>query len=152
MKTLPRIALITLTAIGFGAAVAAAPDRPNGSPGFAGRSELGGTLVRAAQQLNLTDNQKQAIRDLLKNSRQQASGQSFDITVLGDPGNSNYAAAMENAKTQAAQRVQRASELQQQIYNLLTTEQKQQLPKVLADMKAKMDARRAERQQKQGTT
>lgn len=93
-------------------------------PAFRSGGELGGVLTRAVRQLNLTDAQKRAIRDLLKNARQQRSGQDYDITVLGDPGNANYAAAIESAKTQAAQRVQKANELQQQIYNLLTPEHK----------------------------
>lgn len=152
MKALSRLAIILL-AVGLGTAALAATERSSGPPGFRSAGELGGVLMRAARQLNLTDAQKQAIRDLLKNARQQRSDQDYDITVLGDPGNSNYAAAIESAKTQAAQRVQKASELQQQIYNLLTPEQKSQLPTVLADMKADMEARRAERQQRaqQGT-
>lgn len=149
MKVFSRIALIALAAVGLGtAALAAAPDRPNGRPSFAG-SELGGGLMRAARELNLTDAQQQAIRDLVKNARQQRTRSSLDITVIGDPGNPNYAAAIETAKTQAAQRIQAASDLQHQIYNVLTPAQKTQLPTVLADIKARMAARRAELQQKQ---
>lgn len=151
MKFTSRIVLATLAAAGLATAVAAAPSRL-GASGLSGGPELSGSLMRAARELNLTDNQKQAMRDLLRNARDAAvanrAAQPYDITVLGDPGNSNYAAAVDNAKTQAAARIQRASELQLQVYNLLTPEQKAQLPKVLADMKAEREARRAERQQR----
>lgn len=151
----PHFALLALAAAGVGTAVVAAPDnqRPpmHGRAGFAGGMAFGGTLMRATQELNLTDSQRQAIRDLMKNARsdamKQRSEQGYDITVLGDPGNANYSAALEQAKQQAAQRVQRASDLQLQVYNLLTPEQKAKLPTVLSNMKAERETRRQQRQQ-----
>lgn len=110
---------------------------------------LVGMTVRAARQLNLTPEQQASIKAILSNARAQAkaaraSGKApLDITVLGNPGDPNYAAALQSAKTLAANRIQTESELQGQVYNVLTAEQKAQLPTVLATMKAKAAERRA---------
>jgi Spy/CpxP family protein refolding chaperone len=63
--------------------------------------------------------------------------------TLANPGDPNYAAAVQNAKTAAANRLQSEVELQGQIYNVLTADQKTKLPQVLADMKSKAEQRRA---------
>lgn len=108
-----------------------------------------GVTLRATKQLNLTPEQQASIKSILSNARAQAkaaraSGQSqLDITVLGNPGDPNYATALQSAKTLAANRIQTESELQAQIYNVLTPEQKAQLPAVLASMKAEAAQRRA---------
>jgi Spy/CpxP family protein refolding chaperone len=112
-----------------------------------------GMTLRATKQLNLTADQKASIKTILSNARAQAkaahaSGQAaVDITVLGNPGDPNYATALQGAKTLAANRIQTESELQGQIYNVLTAQQKAQLPTVLAEMKAKAAERRAAWQQ-----
>lgn len=106
---------------------------------------LVGTLLRATRQLNLTSEQKQTIRTLLSQGRSQrfSGGNAPDITVLGNPGQEGYASAVQSLQSNAASRIQSQSELANGIYNVLTTEQKQQLPTVLANMKAKAQARRA---------
>jgi hypothetical protein len=71
--------------------------------------------------------------------------------VLGNPGDANYATALQSAKTLAATRIQNESELQGQIYNVLTAQQKAQLPTVLASMKAQAAQRRAAWEQKHAT-
>jgi Spy/CpxP family protein refolding chaperone len=113
-----------------------------------------GMTLRATRQLNLTAEQKASIKSILKNARAQmkaahASGQApIDMTVLANPGDPNYATALQSAKTLAANRIQTESELQGQIYNVLTAEQKAQLPTVLASMKAEAAQRRANWEQK----
>jgi Spy/CpxP family protein refolding chaperone len=113
-----------------------------------------GVTLRATKQLNLTPEQQASIKTILTNARAQAkaaraAGQPpVDIAVLGNPGDPNYAAALQSAKTLAASRIQAESELQGQIYNVLTPEQKAQLPTVLASMKAKAEQRRAAWEQK----
>jgi Spy/CpxP family protein refolding chaperone len=113
-----------------------------------------GVTLRATKQLNLTPEQQASIKTILSSARAQAkaareSGQSqVDITVLGNPGDPNYATALQSAKTLAASRIQTESELQGQIYNVLTPAQKAQLPTVLASMKAKAQERRAAWEQK----
>jgi len=114
-------------------------------------SMLVGMMLHATHQLALTSEQQQAIKTILANAKTLRKGNatvsSVDMSVLGNPGDPNYAAALENAKSLAANRIQRESEVQAQIYNVLTPEQKAKLPQVLADMKAKLAQRRAAWQQ-----
>lgn len=113
-----------------------------------------GMTLRATRQLNLTADQKASIKSILANARAQrqaahASGQApVDMAVLANPGDPNYATALQSAKTLAANRIQNESELQGQIYNVLTAEQKAQLPTVLASMKAQAAQRRANWEQR----
>jgi Spy/CpxP family protein refolding chaperone len=113
-----------------------------------------GMTLRATRQLNLTADQKASIESILANARAQmkaahASGQApVDMAVLANPGDPNYATALQSAKTLAANRIQTESELQGQIYNVLTAEQKAQLPTILASMKADAAQRRANWEQK----
>lgn len=116
--------------------------------GHHGGALLGITL-RAAKQLNLTAEQQASIKTILSNAHTQAKAAraanqaEIDIAVLGNPGDPNYATALQSAKTLAANRIQTESELQGQIYNVLTAQQKAQLPTVLATMKAHAQQRRA---------
>jgi Spy/CpxP family protein refolding chaperone len=131
------------------------------APGHRWHGHGGGLLLgltlRAAKQLNLTADQQASIKSILSNAHAQAKAaraagnNGVDITVLGNPGDPNYATALQSAKTLAANRVQTESELQGQIYNVLTPQQKAQLPTVLASMKAKAEARRAAWEQKRAT-
>jgi Spy/CpxP family protein refolding chaperone len=156
------VLVIALAALGAGitgSTLAAPPDgasAPHGPPGgrFFHRGGPGGggfvlgPLLRAARQLNLSSEQQSQIKNILTTARAQeraqGPGAGADIAVLGNPADPNYATALQAAKTAAANRIQRASELQGQVYNVLTTEQRAQLPGVLAGMKAKMAARRAQ--------
>ena len=113
--------------------------------------------LRATKQLNLTADQQASIKTILTTARAQAkaahaSGQApVDIAVLGNPGDPNYATALQSAKTLAATHIQNESELQSQIYNVLTAEQKAQLPTVLATLKAQAQQRRAVWEQRHAT-
>jgi Spy/CpxP family protein refolding chaperone len=116
-----------------------------------------GMTLRATKQLNLTADQQASIKQILSNARAQAkaaheSGQAqIAMTVLGNPGDPNYASALQSAKTLAANRIQSQSEIQGQIYNVLTAQQKAQLPTILASMKAEAAQRRATWEQKHAT-
>ena len=149
--------IIALTGFGLGSAAAAAPETAVTTPTTAAAapadrwqrepgSLLVAMLMRAAQQLNLSDEQQQSMQTVVSNFKAQhqadQNGSGLDLTVLGNPGDPKYAAAVQNAKTLAAQRIQRESELQSQLYNVLTPEQKAKLPQVLADMKAQMERSR----------
>jgi Spy/CpxP family protein refolding chaperone len=115
---------------------------------------LVGITLRATKQLNLTADQEASIKSILANARAQAkaaraAGQApMDMSTLGNPGDPNYATALQSAKTFAATRIQQESELQGQIYNVLTAQQKAQLPTVLASMKAQAAQRRSQWEQK----
>ena len=108
-----------------------------------------GMTLRATKQLNLTAEQQASIKSILTSARAEAkaahsAGQApFDMSVLGNPGDANYANALQSAKTFAAARIQKESELQAKIYDVLTPAQKAQLPTVLASIKAQGAARRA---------
>jgi periplasmic protein CpxP/Spy len=108
-----------------------------------------GMTLRATKQLNLTADQQASIKTILSTARAQAkaahaaNAATVDMTVLGNPGDANYATELQSAKTLAANRLETESQLQGQIYNVLTPAQKAQLPTVLAAMKAKAAARRA---------
>ena len=119
-----------------------------------------GMTLRATKQLNLTADQQASIKTILSTARAQAKAahaagtSTVDMTVLANPGDANYATALQTAKTASATRLQNESEIQGQIYNVLTAQQKAQLPTVLASMKAQAAARRAAWEQKHaaGTT
>jgi Spy/CpxP family protein refolding chaperone len=110
---------------------------------------LVGMTLRATKQLNLTADQQASIKTILTTAHAQAkaaraAGQApVDMAVLGNPGDPNYATALQSAKTLAATRIQNESELQGQIYNVLTADQKAQLPAVLATLKAQAQQRRS---------
>jgi hypothetical protein len=111
-----------------------------------------GTLLRATKQLNLTSDQQASIKSILQGARAQHQGSPIDMAVAGNPGDANFATAIQSAKTNAVNRVQRDSDLAVQIYNQLNTQQKQQLPTVLASMKAAAAQRRAQWMEQHGTT
>jgi Spy/CpxP family protein refolding chaperone len=162
------LALVATATVGTGAAVAAvsttttpATTAAATTPAPGGKhwhhrhgGMLVGVMLRATHQLNLTAEQETTIKGILNTARAQhgtATGTgSVDMTALANPGDPNYATALQNAKTAAATRLQKQVELQSQIYNVLTADQKAKLPQVLADMKSKAEARRAAWQQQHG--
>jgi periplasmic protein CpxP/Spy len=113
-----------------------------------------GMTLRATKQLNLTADQQASIKTILTTARAQAKAahaagtSTVDMTALANPGDANYATALQTAKTASATRIQNESEIQGQIYNVLTAAQKAQLPTVLASMQAQAAARRAAWEQK----
>jgi Spy/CpxP family protein refolding chaperone len=167
-RTLGLLLVATAT-VGAGAAVAAvsttttpsattttapAPGGKHWHHGHRGGGMLVGVMLRATRQLNLTTDQEASIKSILSNARAQheaaAGTASMDMMTLANPGDPNYATALQNAKAAAATRLQNEVELQGQIYNVLTADQKAKLPQVLADMKSKFEARRAAWQQQHG--
>jgi Spy/CpxP family protein refolding chaperone len=155
--------VIALAGIGTGVAVAAAATTDSTTSTTASAAHAGhwrhhasgslmvGALLRATKQLDLTTDQQASIKTLVSNARAQhkanAGSSPVDLGVLANPGDPNYATAVQNAKSLAADRIQQESDLASQIYNVLTADQKAKLPSVLADMKAKFQQRRAQWQQ-----
>jgi Spy/CpxP family protein refolding chaperone len=146
-------AATTSTATATTAATAPAPDGRHWHHRHGGM--LVGVMLRATRQLNLTPEQQATIKGILSNARAQheaaAGTGKVDLMTLANPGDPNYAAALQNAKAAAASRLQSQVELQSQIYNVLTADQKAKLPQVLADMKSKAEQRRAAWSQQHGT-
>ena len=112
--------------------------------------------MQVMHQLSLSDAQKQQVHTLVSTARArwqaQAGSSLSDLPALGNPGDPNYAAAVESAKSRAAQRIQDWSDLEQQIYGVLTTEQRAQLPQLLADLQSRISAQRTEWQSQQTST
>ncbi|MGH8207010.1 MAG: Spy/CpxP family protein refolding chaperone [Steroidobacteraceae bacterium] len=122
-----------------------------------GRASAGGSgmldrpLLGALRRLDLTTDQRQKVRTILMNARQQATqrrrgaGNAPDFTALLNPGDPNHARAVQAARDRAAQRIEVASATQQNLYNVLTPQQKTQLTQHFAQMRTRMQQRRAAR-------
>jgi hypothetical protein len=117
-----------------------------------GGSPFLGTLLRATRQLSgqyvLTSAQQTQIKTLLQGARPArqpgAAPQGLGITVTGDPGNSSYPTAVQDAIAAATNRINKESTLAAEIYShVLTKPQQGQLETVLASLQAKEQARRA---------
>jgi Spy/CpxP family protein refolding chaperone len=109
---------------------------------------LGGGLLHALRQLNLTPAQQQSVHTILtaaraQNQAERAAAGRPDFTVLSNPGDPNYSAALQELQTRMATRLQEQSQTELALYNVLTKEQQAQLPTILASMKAKMAQRAA---------
>lgn len=157
MNTKTRITAAILASLGLAASVMAATSSSSSSaPPHHERGPMmgmpgpfaGGGFMAALRQLNLTDQQKQSIKTLMGSARQQFQPllTDTDIAALSNPGDPNYAQAVRDAQAAASKRIEQFSNVEQQIYNLLTPDQKTQLPKVLADLKANREQRRGDRQ------
>jgi len=141
------VALATLGSGGMQAALAADPsDATSPMEWRHGTSDplLHGpesAMFQALHRLNLSDAQTQQIRAISADARArwnvQSASDSTSTVALGNPGDPNHAAAVEEAKTRAAQRVEDLSDVQQMIYAVLTPDQQAQLPQVLADLQTR---------------
>jgi hypothetical protein len=155
-RVLFAVAVATLGAGAVGTASAQTSSAPSATPQqgqhhghfhhFGGR--FVGTLLRATKQLNLSAQQQASIKSILQSAHQGhqpgAAPQGPSMTVLGNPADPNFAAAVQNAQSRAQVRLQQETTLAGQIYAVLNQQQQQQLPAVLASMQAKADAQRAQ--------
>src|ERR1700761_6858364 len=126
-RTLGLLLVATAT-VGAGAAVAAVSTTTTPSAtttttapatggkhwhhGHRGGGMLVGMMLHATKQLNLTADQQASIKTILSTARAQAkaahaaNASSVDMTVLANPGDPNYATALQSAKTLASTRIQ----------------------------------------------
>jgi Spy/CpxP family protein refolding chaperone len=118
-------------------------------------------LLAAVHQLKLTSAQRDQVRTVVFDAMQTARRQRFeaglqaeqsareDSAALSNPGDPNYGRAVQQLKSRAVERVQQsiqlATDTEQKLYNVLTADQKAQLPKVLSDMAARRQQRMAMR-------
>ncbi|HEY1900165.1 MAG TPA: hypothetical protein VGG49_10255 [Steroidobacteraceae bacterium] len=113
-----------------------------------GGSRFVGTLLRATKQLGLSSTQQASIKSILQAARPAhqpgSQPQGPGMTVLGNPGDPGYAAAIQSAELSARNRLRKETELAGEIYNVLTGPQQAQLHTVLASMQAQQQARRAQ--------
>jgi Spy/CpxP family protein refolding chaperone len=92
--------------------------------------------------LNLTDAQKQSVHGILAKARTQFEAQHHkaaapNFAALSNPGDPNHAAALQDLQTRMAARIQARDQVQQQIYGVLTANQKTQLASILAAKQAR---------------
>ncbi|HVO00074.1 MAG TPA: Spy/CpxP family protein refolding chaperone [Steroidobacteraceae bacterium] len=110
-------------------------------PGPMGEPGLMGVLG----QLGLTPAQKEQIHGIMKDEharmQSERQGEIADLPALGNPGDPGHAAAVQSAQKRAAERIQHRSDVEQQIYGVLTPAQQAQLPKLLAAMQQHMSQR-----------
>jgi Spy/CpxP family protein refolding chaperone len=112
------------------------------------RMMLGGGLLHAFRQLNLTPAQQQSVHTILtaahaQSQAERTAGAKPDFTVLSNPGDPNYSTALQDLQSRMASRLQAQSQTELALYNVLSKQQQAQLPAVLASMKAKMSQRAA---------
>jgi Spy/CpxP family protein refolding chaperone len=109
---------------------------------------LSGGLLHAFRQLNLTPAQQQSVHAILSAAHAQGAaerkaGGRPDFAVLSNPGDPNYATALQQLQTRMTSRLQEQSQTEQALYQVLTPEQQQQLPQILAGMKSRLGQRSA---------
>lgn len=99
-------------------------------------------FLMVVHQLNLTADQHKQIRDIIEKSEAQAKADRMNhkeaFAGLMNPGDPNYASAVQAAKDAAVARIDQMSQDNTAIYNLLTADQKAKLPQVLDSMKQRM--------------
>lgn len=102
-------------------------------------------LLGALRQLDLSQDQWQKVRMLLMTARQVRGAQPrpspAQLQALLNPGDPGHASALQAAKEHAAERLQRAAELQQRLYEVLTPEQKTQLNQLFARAQTRLQQR-----------
>jgi Spy/CpxP family protein refolding chaperone len=106
-----------------------------GHPGEAG-------LMSVLGQLELTPAQKDQVHGIMASEHAQMQterqGAIAELPALGNPGDPQHAAAVQSAQKRAADRVQQWSNVEQQVYGILTPAQQAQLPKLLTEMQQDM--------------
>ncbi|HEX4025732.1 MAG TPA: hypothetical protein VHX52_13670 [Steroidobacteraceae bacterium] len=127
---------------------------PGGMDGPGGPGMLDHPLLGAFRRLDLTTDQRQKIRTVLMTARRQGmprgAAAQGDFTALINPGDPNHARAVQAAKDRASQRIQQASQTEQDLYNVLTAQQKTQLTQTFAQMRTRMQQRAARSGQDRG--
>jgi Spy/CpxP family protein refolding chaperone len=153
MKSRTKWLMVALAMTGVAGAVMG-QSASSSSSGGPGRGEwhhwhhrdgmmLTGGLLHAFRQLDLTPAQQQSVHTILTaahaqfESERKAAGKP-DFTVLSNPGDPNYATALQSLQTQMTNRLQEQSQTEQALYKVLTPTQQAQLVTVLATMKSRM--------------
>jgi Spy/CpxP family protein refolding chaperone len=160
MKNRAKWLMVALALTGVAGGVYAQTSSPNGTTtpdatadggghGHHHRGGMaGGFMMHALHQLNLTDQQKQSVHAILANAHaaakaQQPGSESATFAAMANPGDPNHAAALQLMQTRMTARIQAQDAVQQQIYGLLTPDQKTQLASLIAARQAKWAQRSA---------
>lgn len=112
---------------------------------------LDAPMLMAFRRLNLSDEQRERVRNVLLNARisalqarekqpgEVAARQQF--AALLNPGDPDHARAVQAAKDRAVDRIERATQTQQALYNVLTPAQKTQLTQMFAQRRERLQRR-----------
>jgi Spy/CpxP family protein refolding chaperone len=99
-------------------------------------------FLMVVHKLNLTEDQKKQIHDIIRKSDDQgkdAMKKHHELMAgMLNPGDANYANSVQAAKDAATAMIEQRSQDNTAIYNLLTAEQKAKIPQVIEDMKQHM--------------
>jgi len=103
---------------------------------------LTGGLLHAFKQLDLTPAQQQSVHTILTAAHAQFESERKaaakpDFTVLSNPGDPNYATAVQALQTEMTNRLQEQSQTEQALYKVLNPTQQAQLVTALASMKSR---------------
>jgi periplasmic protein CpxP/Spy len=113
---------------------------------FSGGHSLAGLI----EKLDLTEAQRENIRGILDASQSQRKAfreqhhEAMKASLTTLPDDPNYLALVEKRKQLASEAIQQRSDLNAQIYAVLTPEQKAQVPQLIEDVKAEMKERRGD--------
>ena len=149
-SVLTGLVLATSVTVGAHADETASPDTPPAPMGRhrgLPRGEFFGPM-HVLHQLNLSPEQKAQVKSILVTAHDQAKTQmasaraNREALASTPPTDPNYPALVAAEKTRAANRIQQMSDLWQQVYALLTPEQKAQIPAIVAAEKQQFEARR----------
>jgi Spy/CpxP family protein refolding chaperone len=105
--------------------------------------------MHVLHKLNLTAEQKTQVKSIVEQARAQAKTAmtseraNHESLASTAPTDANYPSLLAAAKSNAANRIQRMSEVWEQVYAVLTPAQKAQIPAILAAEKQQMEARKA---------
>jgi Spy/CpxP family protein refolding chaperone len=128
-----------------GSTSASATPSPAGEQGWHQHRHHGGYfgfIMHSFHELDLTAAQKEQMHAILSAAHEQHQAEraaaGSTMMALADPGNANYASALQTAKQNAATRIQEGSDLQLKLYAILTPAQKAQLTQNVAAHEAKM--------------
>lgn len=114
----------------------------------------GPPLARLVQRLDLTDAQRQSVRSILESSAEQRRAlrkeqrATMKATLSTMPDDPSYPALIDKRKQLASAAIQHRSDLNVQIYSLLTEEQKARLPMLIEEMQARMKKKHERRRDK----
>lgn len=108
-------------------------------------------LARIVQRLDLSDAQRQSLSSLLEATKAQSQElrkqqrELLEASLKTLPDDPDYPALIEKRKQLAIAAIQQRSDLNIQIYALLTPEQKAQVPALIEEMKTNAKERRMKR-------
>jgi Spy/CpxP family protein refolding chaperone len=106
------------------------------------------SLVRVVEKLELSESQRANIRSLMdaskaeRNAMREEHREVMHASMRTLPDDPNYTALVEKRKQLTSQTIQQRSDLNAQIYAVLTPEQKAKVPHLIEESRSEMKERR----------